>query len=80
MDAPHELENSVIKVLCVFSSEATQAMLGQIEQDSSDLSFYKLGFIVLAVSGGIFLLITVSCLIHRKVGLPEVFGCQMCYM
>ncbi|XP_053480450.1 macrophage colony-stimulating factor 1b isoform X1 [Ictalurus furcatus] len=47
-------------------TEATQVMLGQVEQDSSDLSFYKLGFTVLAVSGGIFLLITVSCLIHRK--------------
>ncbi|KAB5567731.1 hypothetical protein PHYPO_G00236230 [Pangasianodon hypophthalmus] len=48
------------------STEATLVMLGQNEQDSSDLSFYKPGFIMLAVSGGIFLLITVSCLIHRK--------------
>ncbi|KAG7332156.1 hypothetical protein KOW79_003990 [Hemibagrus wyckioides] len=46
-------------------TEATQVQLGH-EQNSSDLSFYKLGFIVLAACGGIFLLITVSCFIHRK--------------
>ncbi|KAK3540237.1 hypothetical protein QTP70_028439, partial [Hemibagrus guttatus] len=48
------------------STEATQVNLRR-EQNSSDLSFYKLGFIVLAVCGGIFLLITFSCFIHRKV-------------
>lgn len=53
-------------------------MLEPIKLDSSYPSFYKLGFIVLAVSGGIVLLISVSRLIHRKVGLPEVFGfCEL---
>ncbi|TSL97326.1 Macrophage colony-stimulating factor 1 [Bagarius yarrelli] len=56
------------------STEAILVMLGQNEQNSSVLSFYKLGFIVLAVIGGIVLLIAVFCLIRKKVGSPEVFG------
>ncbi|KAF5907294.1 macrophage colony-stimulating factor 2 isoform X1, partial [Clarias magur] len=48
------------------STEAKLLMLGHNEQGSANSGFYKLGFIVLAVSGGIFLLITISCFIHRK--------------
>ncbi|KAI5094804.1 macrophage colony-stimulating factor 2 isoform X1 [Silurus meridionalis] len=48
------------------STEATIVMLGKNEQDLSDLSFYKLGFIMLAVIAGLFLLIAVFCLMHRK--------------
>lgn len=73
MDIAHGQENSAIKVLCVFYSEATLVMLGPNKQDSSESSFYKQGFIVIAVSGGIFLLISVCCLIRRKVGLLKVF-------
>ncbi|GAA6106843.1 macrophage colony-stimulating factor 1b [Tachysurus ichikawai] len=53
------------ELLSTNSTDSTLVMLGH-EQNSADLSFYKLGFILLAASCGIFLLITVSCLVHRK--------------
>ncbi|KAL7884266.1 hypothetical protein AOLI_G00070360, partial [Acnodon oligacanthus] len=49
------------------STEAALGLLGQIHQGSSDEGFYKLGFIVLSiVSGGLFLILTIYCLMDRK--------------
>ncbi|XP_017577429.1 macrophage colony-stimulating factor 1b isoform X2 [Pygocentrus nattereri] len=49
------------------STEAALGLLGQIHQGSSDEGFYRLGFIVLSiVSGGLFLILTIYCVMDRK--------------
>ncbi|XP_062854884.1 macrophage colony-stimulating factor 1b [Trichomycterus rosablanca] len=62
----HSTHTSTAIIELPTTTEAKLGILGQNHQDSFGLSFYRPGFIVLAVSGGILLLLTVSCLIHSK--------------